>query len=122
AGKAPPWPPIMTKMPTPSRQLRVPAKRKLRRRRKRSMLLFAVIGLFEPALTFGAVDPKRIQFGNLMQKSFLRGDRHDHSAVSPTNGLTKLKIPVAQRQALAFERGQGKIGPFEEIQHDCRVG
>jgi hypothetical protein len=109
-------------MPTPSRQLRVPAKRKLRRRRKRSMLLFAVIGLFEPALTFGTVDPERIQFGNLMQKSFLRGDRNDHSAVAQKNGLTKLKIPIAQRQTLPFERGQGEIGPFEEIQHDFRVG
>src|SRR6516225_4880714 len=28
--------------------------------------------LFEPALTFGTVDPERIQFGNLMHKSFLR--------------------------------------------------
>jgi hypothetical protein len=27
--------------------------------------------LFEPALTFGTVDPERIQFRNLMQKSFL---------------------------------------------------
>jgi hypothetical protein len=31
-------------MPTPSRQLRVPAKRELRRRRKRLLLVFSVIG------------------------------------------------------------------------------
>src|SRR6266446_4075621 len=78
--------------------------------------------LFEPALTFGTIDPERVQFGNPMQKSFLRRDRNDHSAVAQKDGLTKLKIPVAQRQALAFERGQGEIGPCEEIQHDFWVG
>src|SRR5262249_44554569 len=52
-------------------------------------------GLFEPALAFGTVDPERIQFGNLVQKSFLRRDRNDHSAVAQKDGLTKLKIPVA---------------------------
>jgi hypothetical protein len=78
--------------------------------------------LFEPALTFGTVDPERIQFGNLMQKSFLRRDRNDHSAVAQKDGLTKLKIPVAQRQPLAFERGQGEIESCEEIRHDFRVG
>src|SRR5262249_58759726 len=111
----------MTKMPMPSRQLRVPAKRELRRRRKRLMLLFSVIGLLEPALTFGTVDPERIQFRNLVQKSFLRRDRNDYSAVAQKNGLTKLKIPVAQRQSLALERGQGEIGPFEEIEHRLRA-
>ena len=77
--------------------------------------------LFEPALTFGTVDPERIQFGNLVQKSFLRRDRNDHSAVAQKNGLAKLKIPVAERQPLALERGQGEIGPFEEIEHGLRV-
>src|SRR5205823_9374343 len=79
-------------------------------------------GLFEPALSFGTIDPERIQFGNLVQKSFLRGDRNDHSAVAQKNGLTQLKVPVTQGQALALERGQGKIGPFEEIEHRLRVG
>src|SRR4029450_6583993 len=51
--------------------------------------------LFEPALTFGTVDPERIQFGNLVQKSFLRRYRHDHSAVAQKNGLAEWKIPVA---------------------------
>jgi hypothetical protein len=51
--------------------------------------------LFEPALTFGTVDPERIQFGNLVQKSFLRRNRNDHSAVAQKNGLAKLKVPVA---------------------------
>ena len=51
--------------------------------------------LFEPALTFGTVDPERIQFRNLVQKSFLRRHRNDHSAIAQKDGLTKLKIPVA---------------------------
>jgi len=51
--------------------------------------------LFELALTFGTIDSERIQFGNLVQKSLLRRDRNDHSAVAQKNGLTKLQIPVA---------------------------
>src|SRR5262249_15676217 len=51
--------------------------------------------LFEPTLTFGTIDPERIQFGNLVEKFFLRRHPNGHSAVAEKNGLWKLKIPVA---------------------------
>src|SRR5262245_11732954 len=72
--------------------------------------------LFEPAFALGAVDPERVQLRNLVQETFLRRHRDDHSAVAQEDRLPKLQVPVAQRQALALEGGQCEIGPLEEIE------
>ena len=68
------------------------------------------------AFGFGAVVTERIEFGILVQKSFLRRDRDDHSAVAQKNWLAKLKIPVPQGQSLTLECGKGEIGTPEKIE------
>src|SRR5262249_40205260 len=70
--------------------------------------------LFEPALTFGTVDPERIQFGNLMQKCFLWRDRNDHSAVAQKNGLTKLKIQSRSVNRRPLNAAKAETGPLRK--------
>ncbi len=52
------------------------------------------------ALGFRPVHTERIEFGDLMLKTFLRRDRNDHSAIGQQDRLAQLQIPVAQRQSL----------------------
>src|SRR5882757_3212671 len=69
------------------------------------------------AFGLGPVEAERIELRDLMQEAFLRRDRYDHAAVRQQNRLAKLQVPIAQRQSLALEGGDGKIRPFEKVEH-----
>src|ERR1700734_773960 len=56
------------------------------------------------------VEAERIQFGELVQKTRLRRHRNDAPAVGQQDRLTKLPVPVSQREFLALVRGDAEIG------------
>src|SRR5579871_5899033 len=66
------------------------------------------------ALGLGRVDAERIEFGYLMQETFLRRHRYDHAAIGEQDRLPKLQVPVPQSQPLTFEGGDGKVLSLDE--------
>ena len=62
----------------------------------------------QPAFGFGPIVAERIEFGDLMQETFLRRDRDDHAAVGQQDRLAQLQVPVAQGQPLPLEGRDAK--------------
>ena len=56
-----------------------------------------------------------------MQKTFLRRHRHHHAAIDQQDRLAQLQVPVAQRQPLALERGDGKVRSPQEVEYDLGI-
>src|SRR6478736_1274392 len=78
------------------------------------------ISLIGPAFGFRSVNAQSIQLGYLMEKPFLRRDRDHHSAIGQKDRLTKLEIPIPERQSLALERRNSEIGTLEKIKQGPR--
>src|SRR5580704_6826711 len=56
-----------------------------------------------------------------MQKTLLRRDRYDHSAISEQNRLAQLLVPVAQGLFLALEGGNREIRSGQVAANDLGI-
>src|SRR5437764_7580454 len=81
----------------------------------------AIYAIHPPSLhlAFGlrTIDAKRIELRHLVQESFLRRHRDHHASIDQQDRLTKLQVPVSQRQPPALERRNGKVGPLKKLRY-----